>query len=122
MQGAYSIMTNLLVCALLCCPLSLLGQPAGGTAAPLIAVRSARMLDVKTGEYVRDSVVLIQNGRITGAGSGLSIPAGAKVIDLGTATLLPGLIDAHTHLMSRAAPGNQVDNYILDLAKKSEAY
>ena len=61
------MMTNLLLCGLLCCPLSLIGQAPAGTAAPLIAVRSARMLDVKTGEYVRDSVVLIQNGRITGA-------------------------------------------------------
>jgi imidazolonepropionase-like amidohydrolase len=76
------------------------------------------MLDVKTGEYVREAVILIQNGRIVEAGSGLSVPAGSKVIDLGTATLLPGLIDVHSHLMARMGSGNQVDEYILNLAKK----
>jgi imidazolonepropionase-like amidohydrolase len=45
-------------------------------------------------------VVLIEGEKITAAGSGLTIPADTKVIDLGDATLLPGLIDAHTHLLS----------------------
>lgn len=88
----------------------------------LTAVRGARMLDVKTGEYVPNAVILIQNGRITDAGSGLPVPAGSKVIDLGKATLLPGLIDVHTHLMARMGDGDQIDEYILNLAKKSEAY
>ena len=80
------------------------------------------MLDVKSGEYLRNPVVLVQSGKIAGVGNGLPVPDGAKVIDLGTATLLPGLIDVHSHLMARMTPGNQVDNYILQLAKKSEAY
>src|SRR5580698_3218293 len=114
-----SSLRSLIAGYLLCYPLSLQGQSAPP---PVIAVRSARMLDVKTGDYLRDPVILIQSGKITAVGSGLSIPTGAKTIDLGAATILPGLIDAHTHLMSRAAPGNQIDNYILQLAKKSEAY
>jgi imidazolonepropionase-like amidohydrolase len=89
---------------------------------PITAVRSARMLDVKTGAYVSDAVVLIQNQRIVAAGSGLAIPDGAVVRELGSATLLPGLIDVHTHLMSRVGEGNQLDNYTLQLAGKSEAY
>lgn len=64
------------------------------------AVRAARMLDVKSGNVVTDAVVLIENGRITAAGSKLPIPAGTEVIDLGGAMLLPGLIDSHTHLLS----------------------
>jgi len=98
---------------------------AGTTAslcAQVTAVRSQRMLDVQSGSYVSDAVVLIQDGRITAAGSGLAIPAGAQVIDLGAATLMPGLIDAHTHLMARVAEGPANDNYILQLAKESEAY
>ncbi|HEV2801474.1 MAG TPA: amidohydrolase family protein [Pyrinomonadaceae bacterium] len=63
------------------------------------AVRAARMLDVRSGQVVRDAVVIIENGRIQTAGSNLSIPAGAEVLDLGGAMLLPGLSDSHTHLL-----------------------
>ena len=63
------------------------------------AVRARRMLDVRAGAVVRDAVVVIENGRITDAGPGLAVPAGAEVLDLGDVTLLPGLIDAHTHLL-----------------------
>jgi imidazolonepropionase-like amidohydrolase len=80
------------------------------------------MLDMQTGAYIPNAVVLIQNHRILEAGSGLAIPAGAAVIELGSATLLPGLIDVHTHLLARMASGDQIDNYILQLAEKSEAY
>jgi imidazolonepropionase-like amidohydrolase len=80
------------------------------------------MLDVKTGNYVANAIILIQQGKIIAAGNGIAIPAGANVTDLGAATLLPGLIDVHTHLMARGPEGNQNDNYILQLAKKSEAY
>jgi imidazolonepropionase-like amidohydrolase len=95
---------------------------AGGISAQVTAVRGQRMLDVKSGKYIPDAVVLIQDGKIIDAGSGLSIPAGTQVIDLGSSTLLPGLIDAHTHLMARIAEGSPNDNYILQLAKESEAY
>ena len=94
-----------------------------GLTAQVVAVRSKRMLDVKTGNYVNDAVVLIENGKITAVGSALVISKGAEVIDLGSATLLPGLIDAHTHLMARVADeGSHNNNYILQLATKSEAY
>src|SRR5687768_8970993 len=64
-----------------------------------IAVRAARMLDVKSGNIVNNAVVLIEGGRIVESGTGISIPAGTETIDLGDATLMPGLIDAHTHLL-----------------------
>jgi imidazolonepropionase-like amidohydrolase len=56
------------------------------------------MLDVRSGALIDNAVVLVSGERITAAGSKLAIPAGAKVIDLGNKTLLPGLIDMHTHL------------------------
>jgi imidazolonepropionase-like amidohydrolase len=65
---------------------------------PLIAVRAAVLLDGQGGAPVRNAVVLIDGDRITAAGSNLPIPAGAETIDLGSATLLPGLVDAHTHI------------------------
>ena len=64
----------------------------------LTAVRAAHLLDVRSGTLIDEAVVLIQAERITAAGSRLAIPPGAKIIDLGDKTLLPGLIDAHTHL------------------------
>ncbi len=64
-----------------------------------LAIRAARMLDGKTDTPVNNAVVLIEGDKITAAGSGLAIPKDATVIDLGNLTLLPGLIDAHTHLL-----------------------
>ena len=72
---------------------------AAEAAPPAItAVKAAHMLDVRSGALVDNAVVLVSGERITAAGAGLAIPAGAMVIDLGNKTLLPGLIDMHTHL------------------------
>jgi imidazolonepropionase-like amidohydrolase len=91
--------------------------PADATPAPNLAVRAARLLDVKAGTLVRDAVVLVAGERIVAVGSGLAVPAGARVIDLGDVTLLPGLIDCHTHVMASSA-----DEYATMLLTKSQAY
>ena len=78
-----------------------------------VAVRAAHMIDAQTGTTINNAVVLIEGDRITAAGPGLAIPAGMQVIDLGSATLLPGFIDAHTHVTS------QPRNYYEDLFRKS---
>ncbi len=62
------------------------------------AVRAAAMLDVVAGRVVANPVVLIEGDRITAVGPGLTIPRGAEVFDLGDVTILPGLIDCHTHV------------------------
>lgn len=62
-----------------------------------IVVRAARMLDVESGRMIQDARVVVEGDRITAVNPS-SLPAGANVIDLGDATLLPGFIDAHTHL------------------------
>src|SRR6058998_723932 len=66
----------------------------------VVAVRAGRMFDPKSGTNVPNQVVLIRGDRITdvGAANRVQIPAGAKVIDLSKATVLPGLIDGHVHL------------------------
>jgi imidazolonepropionase-like amidohydrolase len=69
------------------------------TSAPPSAtvIKAGHMLDVKTGHITDNVTVVIENGKIASIGSGAA-PAGATVINLPNATLLPGLIDAHTHL------------------------
>ncbi len=62
------------------------------------AVRARAWLDVVAGRIVENPVVLIEGDRITAVGPGLAIPPGAEVLDLGDVTILPGLIDCHTHL------------------------
>jgi len=89
--------------------------------AKIIALRASRMLDVKSGSMVHDAVLLIQDEKITAAGASLKIPAGAEVVDLGNATLLPGLIDCHTHLMARMSDDDP-QSYGLSLLTKSQAF
>ena len=74
------------------------GHAAQAPAQPRIAIRADRLIDGKGGMPVRDAVVLIEGERIVAAGSNLQIPAGVQLIDLGAATLVPGLIDCHTHI------------------------
>ncbi|MFY1831443.1 amidohydrolase family protein [Myxococcus fulvus] len=64
-----------------------------------IALRAARLFDGKRDKTLPDAVVLIEGSRIQAVGTGLPIPAGTRVLDLGDVTLLPGLIDAHSHLL-----------------------
>ena len=79
--------------------LALLIYPAISMSAEdtFIAVKASRLLDVKTGAYVSNPVVVVRGDRIESVGK--SAPSGAAVIDLGDRTLLPGLIDAHTHIL-----------------------
>lgn len=63
-------------------------------------LKAARLFDGKSDALVKPGLVIVTDGKIVAVGSGVAIPAGADVIDLGDATLLPGFIDAHTHLTS----------------------
>ena len=92
-------------------------------AAHLVVLRAAKMLDVKAQKIVSNAVVIIEGDKIKQVGSGIAAPAGAKVIDLGNATLLPGLVDVHTHLLQNYdfALGGDDNNMALTVAQMSPA-
>ncbi len=77
---------------------------SGVSAQEIVVVRAARMLDVESGRIVPNAVVVIQGDKIQ-AVNPATAPAGAKVIDLGEVTLLPGLMDMHVHLTFDIGPG-----------------
>jgi imidazolonepropionase-like amidohydrolase len=74
--------------------------PLGVSAAAegVIALKAARLFDGKSRTLVQNGVVIVQGDKIVDAGSNISLPPEAKVLDLGDATLSPGFMDAHSHL------------------------
>ncbi|MGE5276350.1 MAG: amidohydrolase family protein [Acidobacteriota bacterium] len=81
-----------------------LGVCAAGAAvsdAPITVIKAARLIDGRGGPPIAPAMVLVEGGRIAAVGKSLAIAPGARVVDLGEATLLPGLIDLHTHLTDR---------------------
>jgi imidazolonepropionase-like amidohydrolase len=102
MSGRLPIVVTLAVLSLAVPGPDLAAQADSGT----VAVRSAHLLDPADGRVVDDAVVVIRDGRVIAAGpaGSVDVPAGARAVDLGEATLLPGLIDAHVHLTSGQEP------------------
>jgi imidazolonepropionase-like amidohydrolase len=77
-------------------PTAVAQQPAPAQSPTVL--HAARLLQVDTGAILQPGEVLVQGNRIRAVGTSVEHPAGAKVIDLGNTTLMPGLIDAHIHL------------------------
>jgi imidazolonepropionase-like amidohydrolase len=84
-------------------------QPASAPAPSTTAIKAARMFDGRSDTMVSNAVVIVEGSKIREAGAGLALPPGAKVIDLGDATLLPGFIDAHQHITFDSG-----ENFLLD--------
>lgn len=87
------------------------------SAARQIVVKASRLIDGLGGVPLAPAMVRIDGDRIAEVGAAIAIPAGATVIDLGTATLLPGLIDLHTHLC-----GHYGTHWEDELIKTTPAY
>ena len=64
----------------------------------VVAIRAGRLFDARSGNMLNNQVVLIKGDRISDVGPGLQIPPDARVVDLSSATVLPGLIDTHVHV------------------------
>jgi len=84
-------------------------------AAAPIAIRAGNFIDVQTGRSLANQIVLVRGTKIEAVGADIKIPEGAELIDLSSMTVLPGLVDCHTHLadLANAEP--------LDLLRKTAA-
>ena len=71
---------------------------SGVLSAQVIAVKAGKLIDPESTTVLKDQIVLLRDGKIEAVGPNLPIPAGAQTIDLSSETVLPGLIDCHTHL------------------------
>ena len=76
-----------------------------GSSDETIAIRAGKLIDTDSGSVLENQIILVRGDKISAVGGNLPIPAGAQVIDLSKMTVLPGLIDCHTHL----ADGNFIE-------------
>jgi len=98
-QGKLLVVSVAVFAALASAPLR--SQEARKFLAPpnqVVAIRAARLFDARSGAMVTNQVVVIRGDKIADVGAAVQIPAGAAVIDLGSATVLPGMIDTHVHV------------------------
>lgn len=100
-------------------PVILLPTLAG---AQVTAIRAGAIVDPDAGTTARNQVILVEQGRITAIGGNVTIPVGARVIDLSTSTISPGLVDAHTHLCMEVQQRRDAGNYFLTTLRDPDAY
>ena len=120
----FTLLPCLLLSAIFVCSLpnnaqdtSIKPQPSQGKGT--VVLKSARLIDGTGKSVINDAVVVITNDKITAVGTvkQVQIPSGAKVIDLGNVTLLPGFIDAHTHVVGRIlGDPDKFDSDVRDIA------
>lgn len=89
----------------------------------VIAVRAGRMFNSKTGQMLTNQVAVLAGERIAEVGpeSQVKIPAGSQIIDLSQATVLPGLIDAHTHMFNTRGPKGTTETSMLIAVQNAQA-
>src|SRR5215472_5019819 len=73
--------------------------------AQTIAIRAGNLIDPAKGTVSKDQTIVVKDGKITAVGPGVSIPKGAEVVDLSKEWVMPGLMDAHTHVTFQEIPG-----------------
>lgn len=105
MGSMKGIVRQILIFFVICCALVSLAP------AQLIAVRAGKLVDPDSGTVLSDQIILIRDTKIEKVGKGIDIPADATVVDLSRMTVLPGLIDCHTHLADGAHDGEPMGQF-----------
>src|SRR5882724_1405097 len=110
----------LVLLLLICAPGFIRAQDQKIEAPKRIAIRAGRLIDGKSDKPILNALILIENGRIVSVTPNGSAPARVEVIDLSDSTVLPGLIDAHTHVLLQG--DNTAADYDPQLLKESIPY
>ena len=79
--------------------------------AQVTAIRAGRLVDPDSGTVLTDQIILVRDSKIERVGKGIDVPANAAIVDLSKMTVLPGLIDCHTHLADGAHDGEPMGQF-----------
>src|SRR5512141_2768342 len=86
----------------------------------LTAIKCGKLIDGKSDKVIENAVIVVEGNKIKGVGKNVTIPPNAKVFDLSDQTVLPGLIDAHTHVLLQG--DITTEDYDVQLLKESIPY
>jgi len=107
------------VCVVLTCMIISVG--AQTSSARTTAIKAGRLIDPETATVATNQVILLEGERIKAVGPNLAIPAGATIIDLSKLTVLPGLVDSHTHMALTYKEQPENNYYYLTFVMESTA-
>jgi len=87
-----------------------------------VAIRAGRLVDPERGTAASNQIILVRDTKIVAVGGDVAIPADARVVDLSTSTVLPGLFDSHTHLCMDLDVARDAGNYFLTTLRDPDSY